>query len=358
MIRLRLNLPEATVSYNETGALLGHPVEHTPNQIKNFSMPFEITGYVSKEDFLAYSLYSSARKFTVAEQVSLLNALGFKTVPYFENENGQGNQLIVIRNQYSMYDAKWISLPSGIEYKIPELVHINSVKYVMRQDKALALVCTTDKGVFEVVDMKLIAYFQPGCTAKLWNGELQPLNTAPVTEPIPPYCPKCNNPLKRVQIYPDLPVFYKCTNSFCTKLVLDEDQDTPVELETSVAAGENLLDTTADQPTAEETVPDTVVAVDEDIDDVIDTAIAAGKDDTTDTNDEAAITQPLKCFVDISKVDKAAVDELVVRRKIEVVDEVADADCILVKSKMAVSRNVRNLSKEFVKELKPITDFE
>lgn len=36
MIRLKLNLPEATVSYNETGALVGFPAEHTPNQIKNY----------------------------------------------------------------------------------------------------------------------------------------------------------------------------------------------------------------------------------------------------------------------------------------------------------------------------------
>ena len=122
MIRLQLNLPEGTVSYNETGAMLGVPVEHTPIQIKNFGMPFEITGYVTKNDFLAYSLYSSARKFTVAEQISMLTVLGFKTVPYFENENGQGNQLITLKNQYSMYDAKWISLPSGKEFSLSSLL--------------------------------------------------------------------------------------------------------------------------------------------------------------------------------------------------------------------------------------------
>ena len=165
MIRLKLNLPEATVNYNENGALVGCPVEHTPNQIKNFTLPFEITGYVSKTDFLAYSLYSSARKFTVAEQISLLTALGFKTVPYFENENGQGNQLITLKNQYSMYDATWISLPSGKEFKVPELAHINSVKWKISFDRTLTLECTTDKGVFDVIDMKLLAYYQPGCTA-------------------------------------------------------------------------------------------------------------------------------------------------------------------------------------------------
>lgn len=354
MIRLKLNLPEATVSYNETGALLGSPVEHTPNQIKNYSLPFEITGYVSKNDFLAYSLYSSARKFTVTEQLALLTSLGFKTVPYFENESGQGNQLITLKNQYSMYDAYWISLPSGNEFKVPELAHINSVKYVMAPDKTLTLVCTTDKGEFEVIDMKLIAYFQPGCTAKVWNGELQPMNTAPVVAPIPQFCPKCNNPLKRIQIYPDLPMFYKCTSSFCDQLVLDEDQDIPIEPETEeteqpVAAGES--DEATEQP-----------IVDEAADAVADVeplaAETAETEDINDTDEEVAVTQPLKCFVDIKKVDAADVDELAIAGKIQIVDEIDDADCILVKSKLAVSKDARNLSKEFNKELKPITDFQ
>lgn len=339
MIRLKLNLPEATVSYNETGALLGSPVEHTPNQIKNYSLPFEITGYVSKNDFLAYSLYSSARKFTVSEQLALLTSLGFKTVPYFENENSQGNQLITIKNQYSMYDAYWISLPTGKEFKVPELAHINSVKYVMAADKTLTLVCTTDKGEFEVIDMKLIAYFQPGCTAKIWNGEIQPMNTAPVVAPIPQFCPKCNNPLKRIQIYPDLPMFYKCTSSFCDQLVLDEDQDTPIEAESEeierTVSTSDEFDGTEEKPEVAET------------------------DNLDIINDkEAEVTSPLKCYVDVKKLDAAEVDELVVAGKIQIVDEIDDADCILVKSKLAVSKIVRSLSKEFDKELKPITDFQ
>ena len=339
MIRLKLNLPEATVSYNETGALLGSPVEHTPNQIKNYSLPFEITGYVSKNDFLAYSLYSSARKFTVSEQLALLTSLGFKTVPYFENENSQGNQLITIKNQYSMYDAYWISLPTGKEFKVPELAHINSVKYVMAADKTLTLVCTTDKGEFEVIDMKLIAYFQPGCTAKIWNGEIQPMNTAPVVAPIPQFCPKCNNPLKRIQIYPDLPMFYKCTSRFCDQLVLDEDQDTPIEDETAeierTVSTSDEFDGTKEKPEVAETANLDII-----------------------NDKEAEVTNPLKCYVDIKKLDAAEVDELVVAGKIQIVDEIDDADCILVKSKLAVSKIVRSLSKEFNKELKPITDFQ
>ena len=354
MIRLQLNLPEGTVSYNETGAMLGVPVEHTPIQIKNFGMPFEITGYVTKNDFLAYSLYSSARKFTVAEQISMLTVLGFKTVPYFENENGQGNQLITLKNQYSMYDAKWISLPSGKEFKIPELANVNSIEYVMGADRALTLRATTDKGVFDVIDMKLVAYFQPGCTAKVWNGELQPMNTAPVTCPPPTFCPKCNNPLKRVQIYPDLPLFYKCTSSICDMLVLDEPAEgTQGAVEEEVKPAEVQEDFPGQEPDEAEGEPiseDTVSS-----ETVTEEADVAEEEDITDTAEDVEV---VKCFVDSAKVDEDAVDTLVKAGKIEVVEQIEDADCILVKTKLAVSKNARNLSKEFEKELVPITDFE
>lgn len=352
MIRLQLNLPEGTVSYNETGAMLGVPVEHTPIQIKNFGMPFEITGYVTKNDFLAYSLYSSARKFTVAEQISMLTVLGFKTVPYFENENGQGNQLITLKNQYSMYDAKWISLPSGKEFKIPELANVNSIEYVMGSDRALTLRATTDKGVFDVIDMKLVAYFQPGCTAKVWNGELQPMNTAPVTCPPPTFCPKCNNPLKRVQIYPDLPLFYKCTSSICDMLVLDEPAEgTQCAVEEEVKPAEVQADfpgRESDEAKGESVSEDTVSSE----------TVTEEADVTNEDTTDAAEVVVKKCFVDSAKVDEDAVDDLIKAGKIEVVEQIEDADCILVKTKLAVSKNARNLSKEFEKELVPITDFE
>lgn len=352
MIRLQLNLPEGTVSYNETGAMLGVPVEHTPIQIKNFGMPFEITGYVTKTDFLAYSLYSTARKFTVAEQISMLTVLGFKTVPYFENENGQGNQLIMLKNQYSLYGAKWISLPSGKEFKIPELAHINSVEYVMGADRALTLRATTDKGVFDVIDMKLVAYFQPGCTAKVWNGELQPMNTAPVTCPPPTFCPKCNNPLKRVQIYPDLPMFYKCTSSICDMLVLDEPaegtQSVVEDVVTPAAVQEDFPEQKSDEAKGESVSEDTVSSE----------TVTEEVDVTDEGTTDAAEVVVKKCFVDSAKVDEDAVDALVKAGKIEVVEQIEDADCILVKTKFAVSKNARNLSKEFEKELVPITEFE
>lgn len=333
MIRLKLDLPEATVSYNETGALVGFPAEHAPNQIKNYGLPFEIVGYISKDDFLAYSLFSSARKFTVAEQISLLTSLGFKTVPYFENESGQGNQLITIKNQYSNYNATWISLPSGKEFKIPELAHVNSVDWELGPDKALTLVATTDKGVFRIVDMKLIAYYQPGCTAKVWNGELQPMNTAPITVPAPTFCPKCNNPLKRVQIYPDLPLFYKCTNSVCDKLVLDKEPVAEVEEEV-VTDSESFQDGNVCEDGEEQAAED-----------VISSEVV---------NEES--TAPTRVYVDEAKVDNAVAVNLVNDGKIEVVDNIEDADAILVKTKMAVSKAARELSKTHNKPLLPVAD--
>lgn len=340
MIRLKLNLPEATVSYNETGALVGFPADHTPNQIKNYGMPFEIVGYVSKTDFLAYSLYSSARKFTVAEQISLLTSLGFKTVPYFENEDGQGNQLITLKNQYSMYGAIWISLPSGKEYKVPELAHVNAVKWVIGPDRALTMEVTTDKGIFSVVDMKLVAYYQPGCTAKVWNGELQPMNTAPIVSPAPTYCPKCNNPLKRVQIYPDLPLFYKCTSPICDKLVLDEEPVETAEPVEEVVEEDTFLDEVDAQPAAEEPVPDS---------------------ELTDAEEEPEVeesTSPAICYVDAAKVDAEDVDKLVDAGKIQVTSNIVEAECVLVKSKYSVSKDVRALAKEHDLELRPVSDFE
>lgn len=354
MIRLKLNLPEATVEYNESGALVGPPVEHTPNQIKNYGIPLEIAGYVSKTDFLAYSLYSSARKFTVAEQISLLTSLGFKTVPYFENENGQGNQLITLKNQYSIYGATWISLPSGKEFAIPEIAHVNAVRWLMSPQHALTMEITTDKGVFEVYDMKLVAYFQPGCIAKVWNGELQPMNTAPITVPTPAYCPKCNNPLKRVQIYPDLPLFYKCTNSICDQMVLDEDQTTPYEPE---------IDSTTEEFLDEDTAAK-AAEIKADIDS-IGTDIEQEETPASEefvVEDELGTTPPVdnppKCYVDTAKVDAEAVESLVQQNKIVVTEDIEEADFILVKSKLSVSKNVRNLSKEHGLELRPITDYE
>ena len=202
--------------------------------------------------------------------------------------------------------------------------------------------------------MKLVAYFHPGCTAKVWNGELQPMNTAPVTCPPPTFCPKCNNPLKRVQIYPDLPLFYKCTSSICDMLVLDEpaegtqaavsEEVTPAEVQEDFLGQES--DEVEGESVSEDTVSDEAITED---------AEPAEEEDTTDTAEEVAVK---KCFVDSAKVADDVVDALVKAGKIEVVEQIEDADCILVKTKFAISKDARNLGKEFEKTLVPITDFE
>ena len=341
------------MNYDEHGALVGFPADHAPSQIKAFGMPFEIVGYTSKTDFLAYSLSSTARKLSVSEQLSLLHNLGFKTVPYFEVEDGRGNELIAIKNQYSMYGAIWISLPSGKEFKVPELANVNTVDWVMRPDQALAMKVTTDKGVFEIVDMRMIAYYQPGCTAKVWKDELQPMNTAPIRCPIPSHCPKCNNPLKKVQIYPDLPMFYKCTNSMCTMLVLDEE---PIEEPEVIAEEDTFLDADAEQPAAEDIIPDSELTEDAEADE--DVVIGVYQAEGSDFTAEVSTSGTVLCYVDDAKVDAEDVDKLVDAGKIQITSDMAEAECVLVKSKYSVSKDVRAQAKELDKELRPISDFE
>ena len=242
-----------------------------------------------------------------------------------------------------MYNAKWINLPSGKEFKVPELAHVNQAKWIMGFGKTLTLDVVTDKGEFEIIDMKLLAYFQPGCIAKVWNGTLQPMNTAPVTVPIPEYCPKCNNPLKRVQIYPDLPLFYKCTNSICDQMVLDEEPEVDAAPEVQEEVADTFLEETEKQEILEESVSDEII------------------EDTVDEESVDAETEELKvykCYVDTAKVETEDVDKLVSEGKIEVVEDIQDADCILVKTKLSVSKAARNLGKEFEIELKPLSDFE
>ena len=83
----------------------------------------------------------------------------------------------------------------------------------------------------------------------------------------------------------------------------------------------------------------------------------AGDEVTKSRTEETAAAQPVKCYVDSAKVDAEVEDKLVAEGKIIVVENIEDADCILVRTKLAVSKNARNLSKEFDKELVPVTDF-
>lgn len=320
MIRLKLNLPEAKVNYNEYGAMTSIPVAHAPNQIKNFGIPVEITGYVGDFEFFAFSLTSTARSFTVSEQLNLLRSLGFLTVPYVMTEATAGDSLIATRDKYSHYGASWIKIPSGEEYPIPRLITIKNTIWEMI-NHALTLQIVTDEGVFSRVDMRDIEYFQPGNMVKLFNGELLPYRTTPITNPIPTYCPKCNNPLKKVQIYSDLPLFYKCTSSFCEQMVLDApDVDIP-EVEEVEAEQQDTF-------RRQDTSSDSDIKVSEDS--VLQEVLEA---------DRAYKVINLE-------VDEELVQDLIFSGKVEFVEETEDADYVLTKTDRSVTKRSRILSKD------------
>lgn len=229
MIRLKLNLEEGTVNYNEQGILTSTPLPNVPNQIKSFGIPVEIKGYIGSKSFFVYSLTSPARGFTINEQLTLLRSVGFLTIPYVMNENTAGDSLISTKNQFAQYDAVWINTVTGDEFRIPELIQIKKTAWdLLERTLVLRMECS-DGNTYTRADLRDMAYYQPGNMVKLFNGQLLPYQTSQMMNPIPCTCPNCNNPLKKVQIYSDLPLFYKCTSPFCEKIVSDP---TPAVTET------------------------------------------------------------------------------------------------------------------------------
>ena len=229
MIRLKLNLEEGTVNYNEQGQLTSTALPNVPNQIKSFGIPVEIKGYIGPKSFFVYSLTSTARAFTINEQLTLLRSVGFATVPYVMNENTAGDSLISTKNQFAQYDAKWINTTTGDEFKVPELIQIKKTSWdLLERTLVLRMECSDGK-TYTRADLRDMAYYQPGNMVKLFNNQLLPYQTSHMMNPIPCVCPNCNNPLKKVQIYSDLPLFYKCTSPFCEKIVSDP---TPAVTET------------------------------------------------------------------------------------------------------------------------------
>lgn len=221
MIRLKLNLEEGTVNYNELGQLTSTALPNVPNQIKSFGIPVEIKGYIGPKSFFVYSLTSPARAFTINEQLTLLRSVGFATVPYVMNENTAGDSLISTKNQFAQYDAKWINTVTGDEFKVPELIQIKKTAWdLLERTLVLRMECSDGK-TYTRADLRDMAYYQPGNMVKLFNNQLLPYQTSHMINPIPCVCPNCNNPLKKVQIYSDLPLFYKCTSPFCEKIVSD-----------------------------------------------------------------------------------------------------------------------------------------
>ena len=221
MIRLKLNLEEGTVNYNEQGVLTSTPLPNVPNQIKSFGIPVEIKGYIGSKSFFVYSLTSPVRGFTINEQLTLLRSVGFLTIPYVMNETTAGDSLISTKNQFAQYDAVWINTTTGVEFKVPELIQIKKTAWdLLERTLVLRMECSDGK-TYTRADLRDMAYYQPGNMVKVFNDQLLPYQTSQMINPIPCTCPNCNNPLKKVQIYSDLPLFYKCTSPFCEKIVSD-----------------------------------------------------------------------------------------------------------------------------------------
>ena len=143
MIRLKLNLEEGTVNYNEQGQLTSTPLPNVPNQIKSFGIPVEIKGYIGSKSFFVYSLTSHARGFTINEQLTLLRSVGFLTIPYVMNETTAGDSLITTKNQFAQYDAVWINTTTGDEFKIPELIQIKKTSWdLLERTLVLRMECS------------------------------------------------------------------------------------------------------------------------------------------------------------------------------------------------------------------------
>lgn len=368
MIRIKLDLPEATIDYNSHGILTSVPVPYAPDTIKHLGMRLKITGYVDDMTFFAFKMESPDKQLSTGEQLTLIRALGFKTVPFIMDERTAGDTLISTKEKFKKYNPEWIYAKTGKVLSTPEIVNIISCKWDL-VNKGLTLQITTDKGVFPIVDMRYIEFFQPRGKAKLSDDKLLPYMTTPVTVPIPDKCPKCNNPLKRIQPYPDLPLFFRCTSKFCTQLVMDE-PNTKVEPEQEVTVDDNSFRTQTEpeileQSAAEESVfsevltsetPDVAIAepesssthevTEEDTSD----AITHGDYNTTTIHENI-------CLVDV-KCDSAEVQALIDAGKIQTTEDASQAAFVLVKNRRSVSKYIRDAAKEHGLEMKPISDFQ
>lgn len=368
MIRIKLDLPEATIDYNSHGILTSVPVPYAPDTIKHLGMRLKITGYVDDMTFFAFKMESPDKQLSTGEQLTLIRALGFKTVPFIMDERTAGDTLISTKEKFKKYNPEWIYAKTGKVLSTPEIVNIISCKWDL-VNKGLTLQVTTDKGVFPIVDMRYIEFFQPHGKAKLSDDKLLPYMTTPVTVTIPDKCPKCNNPLKRIQPYPDLPLFFRCTSKFCTQLVMDE-PDTQVEPEQEVEVDENSfrLQTESkvlEQPAAEEPVLSEVVETETPVE-FTEEVEAPGteevmEEEPTDTlthgDSSTTTTNENICLVDV-KCESDDVQALIDAGKISVTEDVTEARFLLVKNRRSVSKYIRDAAKEHNLEMKPISDFQ
>lgn len=220
MLILKLKLPEVSVTYNKVGTRTSTAVPFTPDKVKNTQLEFTIKGYQAPDAFYATKLSCPDKSFSLAEQITLLTQLGFKTLPTvrYPDVPGTVDHLIRIREQYAQYQPIWWNAASDQEYTLPEVATIESISWEIDEKHRLTEVVNTTKGTYYVLDMRTPEYFQPGLRVKVQGDNIYPYMSGPVLVEIPKYCPKCNNPLKKIQFSNDVPMIYKCVSPICKLL--------------------------------------------------------------------------------------------------------------------------------------------
>lgn len=224
MLIMKLNLPEATVTYNNVGVCTSIPVPHTPERIKATRLTLSITGYVGDEGFFAFRATCPEKAMVLGEQLTLLKQLGFRTVPtaYDPKNAASIDDIIRTKLRYAKYDAEWYDHATGRLFAVPELAKIEDFTWVVDGAGRVCRRIITNKGEFDILDQRMPEAYQVGLEVKIWNGKVEPYTTGPIVDPVLTHCPKCNNPLKRLQVSADLPVILKCVNPVCKLIKVEE----------------------------------------------------------------------------------------------------------------------------------------
>lgn len=251
MLIMKLNLPEATVTYNNVGVCTSIPVPHTPERIKATRMTLSITGYVGDEGFFAFRVTCPEKPLVLGEQLTLLKQLGFRTVPtaYDPKNAASIDDIIRTKLRYAKYDAEWFDHATGKLFAVPELAKIEDFTWVVDGAGRVCRRIITDKGEFDILDQRMPEAYQVGLEVKIWNGKVEPYTTGPIVDPVLTHCPKCNNPLKRLQLSADLPVILKCVNPVCKLIKVEEsapktaEPTTPEEPVKTLVADPDLVGT-------------------------------------------------------------------------------------------------------------------
>ena len=332
MLFLKLNLPEEIVDYNKVGELTSVAVANAPLKLKQLGIPVSVTGYQAPGLFLAFKLSTPDRALTTGEQLTLLRNLGFHTLPFMNNNMDDVDQLIRIKSQYEQYQPVWCSTGDGKPVPVPDIATINNVSWVLDAKSRLVKVLDTTHGRFELVDHRIPESFQRGLMVKVKGKVVSPYMTGPVTEPTPTHCPKCNNPLKSIQLSSDLPLVLKCTSSFCKLLAVSDTPHTEVEQEVGAEDSfREVVAEVAELEVSEEPVQEPVTE----------------PEDTSENSLEDMVADliPVLKIVNMEADVPASIAANLAVQIVSSLEEGESADYILTKTKTSVTRASRNLAK-------------